>query len=133
MRNSVKTNRMKSLFSAVKKPFACISRKTEPARQFMAQGRAGAMILETAIGVQFFGTLVYDLFTGNVPAVLCFLIAAALFGSYQYKHQLQTVRLIPSMFDAADFDFTQVVQMEIVTDGAEAGELAIDDISVRMK
>lgn len=79
MRNSVKTNRVKSLFSAVKKPFAWISRKTEPARQFMAQGRAGAMILETAIGVQFFGALVYELFTGNVPAVLCFLIAAALF------------------------------------------------------
>lgn len=54
-----------------------------------------------------------------------------LFGSYQYKHQLQTVRIVPSMFSAADFDFTKVVQMEILTNGSEAGKLVIDDISFR--
>lgn len=79
MQNSVKTNRLQRIFAAFKKPFAKLSQKTAPFRQFMAQGRIGALILETVIGAQFLGKLCEDIFLGKVPAMLCILMGAVLF------------------------------------------------------
>ena len=50
------------------------------------------------------------------------------FESYEYKHQFQTVRLTPEMFDEKDFDFSNITSITITTDGSEEGELYIDDI-----
>jgi|GEM_PF-31167 hypothetical protein len=52
----------------------------------------------------------------------------ALFGTYEYKHQLRQVTIEPSMFGSSEFDFTKVVSMKIVTDGNEEGELIINNI-----
>lgn len=52
------------------------------------------------------------------------------FGSYEYKHQLQTVIVTPSMFGpSASFDFASVTGITITTDGAVEGEIVIDDIA----
>lgn len=52
----------------------------------------------------------------------------AMFDTYEYKHQLQQVVIEPSMFASSGFDFTNVVSMKISTDGAEQGELVINNI-----
>lgn len=52
----------------------------------------------------------------------------ALFGTYEYKHQLQQVTVDPSMFASSGFDFTRVVSMNITTDGTEAGQIQINNI-----
>ena len=52
----------------------------------------------------------------------------AMFGTYEYKHQLQQVTVDPSMFTASGFDFSNVVSMKISTDGSEEGELVINNI-----
>ena len=52
----------------------------------------------------------------------------ALFGTYEYKHQLQQVTVDPSMFAASGFDFSHVVSMKITTDGTEKGEIVINNI-----
>ena len=54
-----------------------------------------------------------------------------IFGTYEYKHQLQRVMISPSMFENAAFDYSSVVEMEILTDGFESGKMIIDDISYR--
>ena len=51
------------------------------------------------------------------------------FGSYEYKHQLQTVRISPSDFESAgDFDFSSVTAVYILPDGSEKGRLIVNDI-----
>ena len=50
------------------------------------------------------------------------------FGSYEYKHQLQTVVVTPAMIGGADFDCGSVVGMRIIADGAQDGEIIINDI-----
>jgi hypothetical protein len=52
----------------------------------------------------------------------------ALFGTYEYKHQLHQVAVDPSMFAASGFDFSHVVSMKITTDGTEKGEIVINNI-----
>lgn len=52
----------------------------------------------------------------------------ALFGTYEYKHQLQQVTIEPSMFEPSGFDFSKVVSMRMVVDGNEEGELIINNI-----
>lgn len=52
----------------------------------------------------------------------------ALFGTYEYKHQLQQVTVDPSMFASSGFDFTKVVSMKITTDGTDAGQILINNI-----
>ena len=52
----------------------------------------------------------------------------ALFGTYEYKHQLQQVTVDPSMFASSVFDFSKVVSVKISTDGTEAGELIINNV-----
>ena len=52
----------------------------------------------------------------------------ALFGTYEYKHQLQQVTVEPSMFASSGFDFSRVVSVKISTDGSEEGELIINNI-----
>lgn len=50
-------------------------------------------------------------------------------GSYEYKHQFQTVIVNKELFDDdSDFDFGNVVQMNIVFNGGEKGRAYIDDI-----
>jgi len=52
-----------------------------------------------------------------------------LFNVFEYKHQLQTVRVTPSMFEnVSDFDFGAVTSITIKTDGKAAGSLIINDI-----
>ena len=54
-----------------------------------------------------------------------------LFGSYEYKHQLQTVNIRPDSFQPdtmGNFDFTAVVGVRISLDGTEKGELIINDL-----
>ena len=53
----------------------------------------------------------------------------ALFGTYEYKHQLQQVVIDPSMFGDSGFDFSNVVGMRITTDGTDEGEIIIDDVA----
>ena len=56
----------------------------------------------------------------------------AIFGSYEYKHQLQTVRIYPSMFGTEDnssvFDFSNVVAMKLSFDGQTEGNVIINNI-----
>ncbi|MCR5327291.1 MAG: hypothetical protein K6E12_00345 [Saccharofermentans sp.] len=52
------------------------------------------------------------------------------FGSYEYKHQLQTVIITPSMFgNSSSFDFTSVTGITITTDGTEEGSIIFDDVA----
>lgn len=51
------------------------------------------------------------------------------FGTYEYKHQIQQVRITPDMFESAGFDLSSVTGIRITVDGTEAGEIIIDDIS----
>lgn len=52
-----------------------------------------------------------------------------LFGGYEYKHQMQLVRLTPDMFDTnTGFDFKQVKSMKISFDGTTDGEVIMDNI-----
>lgn len=52
-------------------------------------------------------------------------------GSYEYKHQLQTIEIIPELFDSPEFDFKNVVSMRIITSGAEDGEMIINNICIK--
>ncbi|MBO4678832.1 MAG: hypothetical protein J5626_04105 [Lachnospiraceae bacterium] len=52
----------------------------------------------------------------------------ALFGSYEYKHQLQTVMIKPEMFGNVSFDFEHVTGLKISFDGKEAGSLYVNNI-----
>ena len=50
-------------------------------------------------------------------------------GTYEYKHQLQTVRIFASDFENQNtFDFTAVTSITIAIDGTEEGSLIIDNI-----
>ena len=52
-----------------------------------------------------------------------------LFGSYEYKHQLQTVFISADDFaDNGVFDFSRVVGLTITTDGEQAGSMIIDNL-----
>ena len=51
------------------------------------------------------------------------------FGTYEYKHQIGQVRITPDMFSSGNFDFANVTGLTIATDGTEAGEMIVDDIS----
>ena len=51
-----------------------------------------------------------------------------IFGSYEYKKQLATINITPSMFETSDFDFANVVSMKITTDGTKDGKIIINDI-----
>lgn len=54
-----------------------------------------------------------------------------LFCGYEYKHQMQSVRLTPDMFGSdADFDFGQIKTMKISFDGSSDGKVIIDNIGV---
>ena len=55
----------------------------------------------------------------------------AVFGTYEYKHQLQTIRVSPSAFAEGSFDYSNVVSVKITIDGQEEGELILDDISYK--
>ncbi len=52
-------------------------------------------------------------------------------GSYEYKHQLQTVTVSPENFGSSEFDYKNVVSMKIITGGAEDGEMIINNIAYR--
>ena len=51
-----------------------------------------------------------------------------IWGSYEYKKQLATINITPSMFETSDFDFADVVSMKITTDGTKDGKIIINDI-----
>ncbi len=54
------------------------------------------------------------------------------FKTYEYKHQLQTVRITPDLFDKSkisDFDFSKVETLIICPDGTNDGEVIINDVS----
>ena len=54
-----------------------------------------------------------------------------LFGNYEYKHQMQTIRIVREMFDTgSDFDYEHVKSMSISFDGSSEGEVVIDDVGV---
>ena len=54
-----------------------------------------------------------------------------LFGGYEYKHQMQAVRLTREMFGLdTGFDFGQIKSMKIVFDGSSDGEVIIDNIGI---
>ncbi len=53
----------------------------------------------------------------------------AIFDSYEYKHQLQTVIISPDMFeDTENFDFREVKSIKIYFDGSEDGSVIINNI-----
>ncbi len=53
------------------------------------------------------------------------------FGGYEYKRQMQLVRLTPDMFGSGtEFDFGHVKKMKIYFDGSSYGEVIIDNIGV---
>lgn len=52
-----------------------------------------------------------------------------LFGSYEYKPQLQTVTVSADDFaDEGDFDFSRVTGISITTDGTCEGAMIIDNV-----
>lgn len=53
------------------------------------------------------------------------------FGSYEYKHQMQQVRLTKDMFDSnTGFDFGQVKSMKLLFDGSSDGEVVLDNVGI---
>lgn len=53
-----------------------------------------------------------------------------LFGSYEYKHQLQTVTVSAEDFEnAGSFDFSRVTGFTLTTDGSVEGQIILDDIA----
>ena len=50
-------------------------------------------------------------------------------GSYEYKHQLQTVRISPDVFGDSDFDYSAVTGISITYTGDGQGEMIIDNIA----
>lgn len=74
-----KKNIFKKIWGSIKKPFAFIKRKTEPAREFMKSGRAGAMILELILATQFLWWIADSYTYNKYNAVLIFIISAVLF------------------------------------------------------
>ncbi|MBQ9608830.1 MAG: hypothetical protein IJV15_05205 [Lachnospiraceae bacterium] len=58
----------------------------------------------------------------------------AIFGTYEYKHQLQQVNITPTMFEGnAEFDYSKVVYIRIAMDGSKDGELIINNIGYWIK
>lgn len=57
----------------------------------------------------------------------------ALFGSYEYKHQLQTVMIKPEMFGNISFDFEHVTGLKISFDGKEEGSVYLNNIGYNNK
>lgn len=53
------------------------------------------------------------------------------FKNYEYKHQMQTVKITSKMFKQSKFDFSSVVKMTILLDGTTEGEIIIDDVGYR--
>lgn len=54
-----------------------------------------------------------------------------LFGGYEYKHQMQQVRLTQNMFDTnTGFDFGQIKSMKLCFDGATDGEVIMDNVGI---
>lgn len=53
-----------------------------------------------------------------------------LFGNYEYKHQMQTVRLTSDMFASADFDFENVTKITFTFDDKNCKQIMLDDICV---
>lgn len=54
-----------------------------------------------------------------------------LFGSYEYKHQMQTVFLNADMFEACEnFDFSKIGSFRICFDGEDKGNVIIDDFGI---
>lgn len=51
------------------------------------------------------------------------------FNTYEYKHQMQTVRIDKDMFDG-NVDFEHIDKMSLIFDGSEEGSILIDDICV---
>ena len=52
-----------------------------------------------------------------------------IFDSYEYKHQLQTVSVEPSMFEESEnFDFSKVTSIRIYFDGSVDGSVIINNI-----
>ncbi len=71
----------------------------------------------------------------NSPELVYHSIAVQLYkqdvflGSYEYKHQLQTVRIRPSDFGTGtEFDFSSVTAITVSFDGSEAGRVILNDI-----
>ena len=53
----------------------------------------------------------------------------AIFNSYEYKHQLQTVSISPEMFEnPGEFDFKKVKTIKLYFDGSEDGSVIINNI-----
>lgn len=52
----------------------------------------------------------------------------ALFGTYEYKHQLQQVTVDPSVFASSGFDYSKVISIKICTAGTEEGEIIINNV-----
>ncbi len=72
-----KKNIFKRIWGGIKKPFSFIKRKTEPAREFMKKGRAGAMILELILASQFCWWMTDSFTYYKYNAVLIFFVSAA--------------------------------------------------------
>ncbi|MDD6038758.1 MAG: hypothetical protein PUD20_08205 [bacterium] len=55
----------------------------------------------------------------------------AIFGSYEYKHQMQRITLRADRFENGDgFDFSRVCGINIYFDGAKDGKVIIDDLGI---
>lgn len=65
----------KKVWSGIKKPFAFIKRKTEPAREFMKKGRTGAIIMEVLLASQFFTWIVNSYTYDKYPWILMFVVS----------------------------------------------------------
>lgn len=67
-------NFFKKVWGGIKKPFAFIKRKTEPAREFMKKGRTGAIIMEVLLASQFFTWIISSYTYDKYPWLLMFII-----------------------------------------------------------
>ena len=73
-----KKNIFKRIRGGIKKPFGFIKRKSEPAREFMKSGRAGAMILELVLASQFCWWIIDSYTYNKFNAILIFIISMGL-------------------------------------------------------
>ena len=73
-----KKNIFKRIWGGIKKPFGFIKRKSEPAREFMKSGRAGAMILEFILASQFCWWIIDSYTYNKFNAILIFIISMGL-------------------------------------------------------
>jgi len=75
---TTKKNIFKKILGGMTKPFRFVWRKTADTREFMKNGRAGAIVLETVLSAQFMMKLISSMVYDKYPLPVMFVVTAAI-------------------------------------------------------